>query len=507
MEPLELREIKETKSICPECYKILDAVIFENEGKVYIKKTCSEHREFSDIYWEDYKQYYRAAHYKHNGIVIQNPRTKEDKGCPYDCGICINHKSSTMLGIIDVTNRCNLRCPICFARAGAAGYVYEPSVKQIKEMMKNLRDNDPVKTPTLQFSGGEPTVREDLLELITIAKNIGFPFVMVDSNGIKMSESLEYCRELKKSGLDSVYLQFDGLTSEPYLKARGINLLQIKLQAIKNLKEAGFTNITLVPVLIKGVNDNQVGEIIKFAIENRDCIKAVNFQPISFTGRADKEQREKIRITIPELIQLVEEQTKGYIKQSDWFPVPAIQPLIRFISEMKKEEEVEFCAHPHCGMGTMLFFDVDKVKLITRYLNVDRVLETLDDVNEKLRDEKILRAKFKVVSGVVKNLKFTPLIKYLKDVILYNDYHGVNKVYHQRVFIGAMHFMDSYNFDLERLQHCVIHYAVPDGRIIPFCAMNTIHRNSIEKKFSQPLNEEKIIPVYDVNRFARAHLH
>jgi uncharacterized radical SAM superfamily Fe-S cluster-containing enzyme len=127
-----------------------------------------------------------------------------------------------------------------------------------------------------------------------MAKKIGFPFVMVDSNGIKMAESLEYCKELKESGLDSVYLQFDGLTSKPYIKARGINLLPIKLEAIKNLKEAGFTNITLVPVLIKGVNDNQVGDIIRFAIENRDCIKAVNFQPISFTGRADKGQREKI---------------------------------------------------------------------------------------------------------------------------------------------------------------------------------------------------------------------
>jgi uncharacterized radical SAM superfamily Fe-S cluster-containing enzyme len=185
-------------------------------------------------------------------------------------------------------------------------------------------------------------------------------------------------------------------------------------------------------------------------------------------------------------MRLVEEQTQGYIKQRDWFPVPAIQPLTRFISEMKKEEEVDFCAHPHCGMGTLLFFDGDEVYPITRDLNVYRVLRTLDDVNEKLKEGKILRAKLKVLRGVVQNLEFKPLIKYLKDVILHNDYHGVNKVYHQRVFIGAMHFMDPYNFDLERLQHCIIHYAVPDGRIIPFCAMNTIHRNNIKKQFSQP---------------------
>jgi uncharacterized radical SAM superfamily Fe-S cluster-containing enzyme len=431
---------------------------------------------------------------------MKNPRTEEMKSCPHDCGICPNHKSTTMLGIIDVTNQCNLRCPICFANAGASGYLYEPTIEQIKKMMKNLRDNDPVKTPAFQFSGGEPTVREDLQELIAIAKNLGFPYVMVDSNGIKMAESLEYCKELKKSGLDSVYLQFDGLTPDPYIIARGFNLLPIKMEAIKNLKEAGFTNITLVPVLIKGVNDNQIGDIIKFAIKNRDCIKAVNFQPISITGRIDKEQRKKIRITIPELMKKAEEQTQRFIKESDWFPVSTLQPLTRFISELKKEEEVGFCAHPHCGMGTLLFFDGDEVNPITRYVNVDKVLETLTDVNEKLGEGKVLRANFKVLSGVVKNLEFKPFIKYLKDVILFNDYHGVNRFYRQRVFIGAMHFMDPYNFDLERLQHCVIHYAVPDGRIVPFCAMNAIYRYGIEKKISKPLDEEKITPVYDVKK-------
>lgn len=490
--------IKNTTSICPECYKVIDATIYEQEGKVYIKKSCPEHGEFIDLYWGDYEQYQRAEHYRHDGVVMKNPRTEEKKGCPYDCGICPNHKSTTMLGIIDVTNRCNLRCPICFAHAGAAGYLYEPTKQQIKEMMENLRANDPVKTPSLQFSGGEPTVREDLPELITMAKDLGFPFVMVDSNGIKMAESLEYCRELKKSGLDSVYLQFDGLTKELYIAARGFNLLPIKYRAIKNLKEAGFNNIVLVPVLIKGVNDDQVGDIIKFAIENRDCIKAVNFQPISITGRADKKQREKVRITIPDLMKLAEEQTQGYLKQSDWFPVPTLQPLTRFISEMNQEEEVDFCAHPHCGMGTLLFFDGDEVSPITEHLNVDNVLEDLNDVNEKLEEGKILRAKLKVVSGIVKNLEFMPLIKYLKDVILYNDYHGVNRIYHKRIFIGAMHFMDPYNFDLERLQHCVIHYAVPDGRIIPFCSMNAIHRNAIEKRFSKPLDMETMTPLYDI---------
>jgi len=498
-----LKTIKTTKSFCPECLKVIDARIYEQEGKVYIIKSCPEHGEYMDLYWGSYEQYLRAEKYAHDGVVMSNPRTEEAKGCPFDCGICPNHKSTTMLGIIDVTNRCNLRCPICFAHAGAAGYLYEPTKEQIRSMLQNLRDNNPVKTPALQFSGGEPTVREDLPELIKMAKNLGFPFVMVDSNGLKMAESLEYCKELKNAGLDSVYLQFDGLTPEPYIMARGVNLLPYKYKALENLKKAGFNNIVLVPVLIRGVNDDQVGDLIRFAIKNRDCVKGVNFQPISITGRMDKSQREDVRITIPDLMRLAEEQTDGYLKQDDWFPVPTIEPLTRFITLMKNEEEsVDFCAHPHCGMGTFLFIDGDEVTPITRHLDVDSVLETLDEVNNKLAEGKILRAKLKVINSVVKNFEFKPLIKYLKDVILYNDYGGVNRIYHQRIFIGAMHFMDPYNFDLDRIQHCVIHYAVPDGRIIPFCTMNTIHRNSIEKKYSQPLDEGKNTPPYDFTKLS-----
>ena len=174
-----MKSIKTTKSICPECQKVIDATIYEQEEKVYITKTCPEHGKYTDLYWGSYNQYLRSEKYAHDGVVMTNPRTEEAKGCPFDCGICPNHKSTTMLGIIDVTNRCNLRCPICFAHAGAAGYLYEPTKEQIKEMMQNLRKNNPVKTPALQFSGGEPTVREDLPELIKMAKRLGFPWVAI----------------------------------------------------------------------------------------------------------------------------------------------------------------------------------------------------------------------------------------------------------------------------------------------------------------------------------------
>jgi len=499
----ELKHIKSTDSLCPECLAVVPATIYEDEGKVYISKACPEHGEFNDLYWGDYGQYLRVEEYGHLGTVMKNPRTEEKRGCPYDCGICTNHKSTTALGIIDVTNRCNLRCPICFAHAGAAGYLYEPTNDQIREMMKNLLANDPVWTPALQLSGGEPTVRDDLPEIVEMAKDLGFIHVEVNSNGIMMAESREYCWELKKAGVDTVYLQFDGVTPEPYIKARGFDLLPIKLKAIENLKKSKFNSTVLVPVLVKGLNDNQVGDIIRFAVENRDCVRGVNFQPVSFTGRINREERESMRITIPDLMHLAEEQTDGLIKTRDWFPPSTLQPVSEFLSNMKNEHFVDLACHPHCGMGTYLFFDGDAVRPITEYINVDPAIKAFNRANKKLSEGKELKAKMEVAAGVVRNIKFKTFSKYLNDVILYSDYLSLNRMHHKMILVSAMHFMDPYNFDLKRAEKCIIHYATPDGRIIPFCTMNTLHRKDVERRYAQPLSPEEITPLYDVKALTR----
>ena len=498
-----MRVIKATESICPECLDVLQATLYEEDGRVFISKVCPEHGEFKDLYWGDVEQYERAASYDHLGEPMTNPRTEEKEGCPGDCGICPNHRSTTALGIIDVTNRCNLRCPICFAHAGAEGYLYEPTRKQIREMMSNLMANEPVWTPALQLSGGEPTVREDLPELVEMAREIGFVHVEVNSNGVRMAESRDYCSELKHAGVDSVYLQFDGVTPEPYMKTRGFNLLPIKLRALRNLKSAGFFSVVLVPVLVKGVNDSQVGDIIRFAVENRDCVRAVNFQPVSITGRINRAERESMRITIPDLVRLAEEQTGGFIKKGDWYPVPAVQPLISFLSRMKEESFVDFCAHPHCGMGTYLFMDGDTVKPIPRIIDVDETLGAFAKANKRLVDGEEILGKLELAAGLFRSLRFRALSKYISDVVLHSDYVSLNRMHHKMILVSSMHFMDPYNFDLERARRCVIHYATPDGRIIPFCTMNTIHRESVERRFARPLNERDNTPLYDVDSLTK----
>jgi uncharacterized radical SAM superfamily Fe-S cluster-containing enzyme len=188
--------IKNTKSICPECLKVLDASIFEEDNKVYLKKECPEHGSFQELYWSDYDQYLRAEKLRYDGDGLNNPRTQTVNGCPYDCGICPEHKSHTALAIIDVTNRCNLKCPVCFANAAAAGYVYEPSSEDITGMLENLRANDPVPATALQFSGGEPTVRNDLFDLVRKAKELGFRHVEINTNGVRISRDVEYAKQL-----------------------------------------------------------------------------------------------------------------------------------------------------------------------------------------------------------------------------------------------------------------------------------------------------------------------
>ena len=478
-----MRKIKETKSLCPECLKAIDARIYEEEEKVYIDKTCPEHGYFKDLYWGSYEQYQRAEKYDHLGTKLNNPRTETVKGCPNDCGICPEHKSHTVLAIIDVTNRCNLSCPICFAHAGAAGYVYEPTQEQIRAMLENLYANDPVKPPALQFSGGEPTVREDLPELVRMAKELGFDHVEVNSNGLRMAESVDYCRMLKEAGVSTVYLQFDGVTEGPYIAARGRPLFEVKKRALENLKKAGFKSVVLVPTLVRGVNDGEIGDIIRFTIEHKDIVRCVNFQPVSITGRINKEEHEAMRITIPDLMRLCEEQTDGLIKQSDWFPVPTVVPLSRLVGLLKDRNYVEFGAHPHCGMATYLVEKGDEVAPITSYTDIDGFFGALEGAVKLAEGGHKTRAKLSVARAALSKIDFGMLRKFILPVIWSGTYDSLRDIHMRMIMIGAMHFMDPYNFDLQRVQRCLIHYATPDGRIIPFCTMNALHRRTVEEKF------------------------
>jgi 7,8-dihydro-6-hydroxymethylpterin dimethyltransferase len=485
---VNMNTIKTTRSICPECLQALDAEIYEDGGKVFIKKTCPEHGSYQELYWSDYDQYMRAEKFRFDGEGIQNPRTEKNKGCPNDCGICPEHKSSTALAIIDVTNRCNLKCPVCFANASAAGYVYEPTTEQITGMLENLRANKPVPATALQFSGGEPTIREELFDFIQKAKELGFQHVEVNTNGLRISKDVEYAKKLKAAGISTIYLQFDGLTSDVYKFIRGVDLLETKMKAIQNLREAGYDSVVLVVTLVKGVNDGQLGDIVNFALKNFDVVRCINVQPVSLCGRLPQQEREKMRITIPDFMRLMEEQTKGTIKASDFYPVPTVAPIAKAVGALKDKRYLEFTGHPHCGMATYLFVENGKTTPITRIANVEKFTGAMKKVYEEAKKGNKNRAKLRLV-GAARYVKFSFLRKYVLRVLTEGSYESLGDLQRKSLLLTSMHFMDPYNFDLERVQRCLIHYAVPDGRIIPFCTYNSIHRPAVEKKLGIPIKE------------------
>ena len=484
-----------TKSLCPECLEVIDAEVYESEGgEILIKKKCEKHGEFDDVYWSDASLYHKFAKWRYEGkagITL----TKTDKGCPFDCGLCPEHKSSTMLALIDLTNRCNQRCPTCFANAAVTGYLYEPTMEQLREMMIMLRSETPP-CPAVQFAGGEPTIRDGFVDIVKMARELGFSHIQVATNGIALAKSEQFCHRLKEAGLHTVYLQFDGVTEEPYKKLRGIPALKTKLKAIESCRRGGIKSVVLVPTLMKGVNDDQMGDIVRFAADNLDVVKGVNAQPIAFEGRIDESERKKGRITIPDFMKLLEEQTDGEIPKESFYPVPFVVPVSYFVEAWKQVPQLELSVHPHCGAATYVFVENGKFIPITEFIDVEGFMEFLMESAEEINKSKIGKlkamAKMMRLGGKFIDREKAPAVfdnfTSLTNILEGGNRESLAEFHRKALFIGAMHFQDAFNFDLERVKRCGIHYATPDGRIIPFCSYNAIHRPSVEKAFSVPLS-------------------
>jgi uncharacterized radical SAM superfamily Fe-S cluster-containing enzyme len=490
--------IKKTKSLCPDCLQIIDAEVDEDKDRVKIIKECLVHGKFENTYWSSDEIYKNAVEYDHKGEGIENPQTVLNGECPSNCGLCPEHESHTILGLIDVTNRCNMKCPVCFANAAVSKSLYEPTYEEIRGMLQNLRNNQPVSTPAIQYAGGEPTVRKDIVDLIKLAKEEGFTHTQIATNGIKLAKNPNLARDLKEAGLNTVYLQFDGITEEPYIKIRNRDLLSTKLEAIENCRKVDL-GIVLVPTLIKGINDQQVGNIIRFAIDNIDIIRGINFQPVSFAGRTPADEVEEQRVTIPDFEKLVEEQTESKIKVEDFYPASSVVPISEFVAAIEGKEQVTFTCHPHCGAATYIFIDNDKIIPVTQFIDVDRLFGLLTKSAEDI-EKGGLTGKAKTIARATVGLPKTidtskapesvDIKKILTSVFKERSYSALGDFHKKSLLIACMHFMDPWNFDQDRVRRCVIHYAVPDGRIIPFCSMNTLYRQEIEKKFAVPFKNE-----------------
>ena len=491
--------IRLTQSICPECNRILPAEIFERDGKVYFSKTCPEHGECEELYFGSYEMYRRFSTYWSEGKGAHAPNVPLERcACPANCGLCSNHLSHTGLANIIVTNRCDLTCWYCFfyVKKGLEGsYVYEPTIDQVREMVRTLKAQRPVPGNSLQITGGEPTLRDDLVEIVKAIKEEGVDHIQLNTNIINLALDPTLANRLREAGVSNLYMSFDGVTPKTNPK----NHWEAPY-AIENCRKAGL-GIVLVPTVIKSINDHELGGILSFARKNIDIVRAISYQPVSLTGRMAKNEREKYRITIPECIERIEEQTNGEIPKEAWFPVPSCSPATHFVEAFTRRPQYELSIHFACGAGTYVFEDAETRKLvpITSFVDLKGLFEFLEASAEELNsgaNKYLVAAKFlgKIGSFVDKEKqpKGLSFAKLIASALLKHDYGSVGQFHLRSMFLGMMHFQDKYNQDEERLQRCDIHYLTPDLRIIPFCSFNVIpewYRDRIQKKYGMPVPE------------------
>ncbi len=514
---------RSTESVCPAHagqgdWRKIEAKLwidrFKNE--VWMTKHCERHGEFQDLISTDAGEYLRAERFAQKGSGVQDPINYTDGECPTRCGLCFDHETKTVLAIIDVTNRCNMKCPVCFANAGAAGYVYEPTLDQIDRMLEAAtKVNFPKGIHALQLSGGEPTVRDDLLEIIKLVKRHGINHIELNTNGLKVGDpdtGPAYLRALKDAGISTLYLQFDGLTPDARMPGRvpvsdeegrsmsGEGRRKLaeyytgrQLNVADSARKAGFGSIVLVVTLQRGVNDDQMGAILRYAGENSDVVRCVNFQPVSMAGRMDRNKIREVRITNADVVNGVERQTGGQIRASDFFPIPVEVPLASYIELVRGRKDYydRFSTHSQCGRATLVYVTRKGGEVafdpVTRHMDPEKLYSSLEGASRSGRAAGTLKGVYGVLRHTDRRLKkemFSP-------ILLKGNYKGTGDFMRKVLMIGDMHFMDAYNFDFQRVRKCAIHYIVPDerfgARVVPFCTMNNFHRPQIEKRLSVPL--------------------
>ncbi len=458
-----------TRSICPVCKTTLDAQIIVKGKKVVMRKRCKDHGWFESLISSDFEFYRQSEVYNKPGTIPFEFQTEVQNGCPEDCGICPEHKQHTCLGILEITSKCNMDCPICFAATGSKQGSHLPLERIIFMIDTLLRSEGPAEL--IQLSGGEPTLHPDLLTILERLETIGTKKILINTNGRKFAKSLEFCKEVKKVGKRvGVYLQFDGFKCETYEKLRGnTDLLEEKLKAIENLKSREIP-ITLVMTVVKGINDDEMGEVLHFMHENSG-VGATVFQPLFAEGHLGVEYNPIDHLTVPDVIKGVEEQTEGsqyhYVK-NDWFPIP--------------------CPHPYCSACTFSYFDPESED--NGFTTLKRLIE-VEDYLDYFKNSTLPNAEMAIKDALQSIFSFSTSAGSKDMVESYCAACGIEfnlesieetlKDYIDNIkLVTIKPFQSAWDLDVKRLMKCCIHEVLPDGRIIPFCAYNTLYRDKID---------------------------
>ncbi len=487
-----MNELEKTYSVCPVCLqegKIqkINASIIEDDKKIWMIKQCQTHGPFKEIYFSDVNLYTRWMKYKVTGKPVSIIKTSLFN----DPELYAEHTSQTVLTNLVVTNRCNLRDNQNFLDANTTACVYEPSLDQLRDLMQQTRSEKPIGSKSIQITGGEPTLREDLFEIVRIAKKIGFSHVQIYTNGLKLADSIDYCQRLKDEKVDTIYMRFDGVTETTN------PLIAQHKKALENQRKVNL-NVVLVPVLIGNKNIHESGKIVRFALDNIDVIRGIHFQPICFCGKNTKvkdDKRESQRVDYVQMIDVIEKEFPGMISRDDFYPVSFIFPISRLIEAFTKDPQVEFTAHPGCGGSTFIFIDNGRLLPITRFFDVEAYMTFLNEQTKKkgpLRKLRIASAFIKNINNFV-NVEKAPqgfnLKQILKEAAIGGSQYALRKFHHQCLFIGSMWYQDAWNLNIDRLQRCVIHCVTFEG-IVPFCSYHALgYGDKILEKHSVSIQE------------------
>ncbi len=436
-----------TRSVCPKCLATIDARVVVRDGRVIMQKRCPEHGPFESLLSSDARMYIESLPFNKPGRLPLKFSTAATKGCPEDCGLCPEHTQHTCVALIEITSRCNLECPVCFADSRPG---FDLTLGQVEGMLDRFVQLEG-KPEVVQFSGGEPTVHPDLIAMIHAANEKGIGMVMLNTNGLRIAEDDAFLARLADVR-PTVYLQFDGFSNGSQEKLRGRNLVATKLKALDRLVQAKL-DVVLVPTVDKHANHDQLGEIVKFGLKH-PAVHGIAFQPVTHGGRYEHAWDPLDRETIPDVIHGIAQQTGGLLVESDFIPVP--------------------CCHPTCRSATYIYLDGDKATPLPRMVEVDKYLNYV--VNRTLPEIKpeILEALEGLWSAASVPGRPSTVSRFLSACC---ELPFINKsaLLKRHVFtIVIQDFADAYTMDLDVLHKCCVGQLIPDGRMIPFCAYNSL---------------------------------
>lgn len=447
-----------TLSLCSKCLQRIDAKIVFQDDCVYMFKTCPEHGFEKVLIATDIEYYKRCRNYLKPGEVPLQFNTESLYGCPYDCGLCPDHEQHSCLTLIEVTDRCNLTCPTCYALSSPK-HGRHRTLQEIEAMLDILVANEGV-PDVVQISGGEPTVHPEFFKILDRAKTKPIRHLMINTNGIRIAQDRDFVRELASYMPDfEVYLQFDSLKDSRLITLRGTSLLETRRKALEHLNEFNIST-TLVVTLQRGLNEDEIGEIIEFAL-SEPCVRGVTFQPTQVTGRLDNFNPATDRLTLTDVRREIFAQSSLF-QEKDLLPVP--------------------CNPDALVMAYALKYQGDVIPL-TRYLDPEKLLEgsantIVYEQDESLRDHLVnlfsTGTSPKSASGILHKL-----LCCLPNVV-------APELSYENLFrVIIMQFLDPYNFDVRSVKRSCVHIVSDDGKIVPFDTMNIFYRDGTINRFRE----------------------